>query len=482
LVRHRDSAEAVAPLVTALGSRDRVVAARANETLRDLSLPAAVDALCGIWAGGRDGRVGAIVAECRYQASEPAQLRVLSGLQAGRIEELTREGAEAVPALVAALADGDTGLAAAARRVLEGFAAPEALVDYVLDHAAGAPLIPVLDARPGAQHPVEGRWFLYLALAGRFDEYLAADFQFQTLRAEFRAAPPALQDRVRQTIVRSGDVRMNPLFVEHRDTARRREVVLADLSAQDAEALVAVNVRYRNWDDLFRFFWVLPARQIRAATLAMRQAKWRPADAERNALYQWLVRLAEALGEPPQGNRALLALLNPVLRDWFDRGRTAWKDQPAERLLERLKEDIGPEDQVAALGALEAQGRLTAGALAEAGRHPQWLVRLVAAGLGGPVEAVNDGGREWFARLQPALDAERVWGVKPCQLAVDGRDDVDRDALAALEEGLAALGDGRSAGGLGLVQAVVAHYTAHEIEIDVGAHALVTEDGFDITT
>jgi hypothetical protein len=416
---------------------------------------------------------------------------VLSGLQAGRLDELAREGAEAVPGLVAALAEKDKALAKGARRVLETFTMADALVDYALDEAAGAALLPIINAR-GLHHTTEGRWFLYLALAGRFDDYLAADFEFQTLRAEFRAAPPELQARIREAIVRTGDTRMNPLFV-----AEKKQVLLAaDLSGHDADLLVKLNARNQNWDALFKFLWVLPARHIRDAVAAMAKAKWQPEDAERAALLHKLAGLVADGGEGPKTVTAPV-LLNPVLQQWLARGEKEWAREPEAKLREHLKDEVPPPDQIAALGALRAQGQLTPQVLDQAARSQQWLVRLAATALPPststphptpdtrpsapsapstpdtrPSTPVNDGGKEWFTRLQTALDAEAVWGLKPCH--------VPRDGLEALQEGLARLPDRRAAGGLTLIEAVVAHYTAHDIEIEVGARVVVSEDSFEV--
>lgn len=462
-------------LIAALESRDAWVRQIANHALADLSEnPDCVDALCAVWAKGRESHLGQFIAECRYQATGPVELRVLSGLQAGRLEELAREGPEAVPALVAALADRDAALRPRAEQVLQSFASADALVDYALDHAAGAALLPIINSRP-IQHSVEGRWFLYLALAGRFDEYLAADFEFQTLRAEFRAAPAELQARIRDTMVRSGDVRMNPLLV-----VEKRETVLAELSDHDAEVLVKINARNKNWDALFKFLWVLPARQVREAVAAMRQAGWQPEDADRQALFQKLAGLVESLGETPKAITAPV-LMNPVLAQWLARGEQQSAREPEAKLRERLREEVPPSDQIAALGALRAQGQIPPPVLEQAGRSPQWLVRLAAVALGAPSPSTldprhpapaNDGGQEWFARLQTALDAESVWGLKPCH--------VTRDGLEALQEGLGRLPDRRAAGGLNLLEAVVAHYTAHDIEIEVGARVVVSEDSFEM--
>jgi hypothetical protein len=47
-------------------------------------------------------------------------------------------------------------------------------------------------------------------------------------------------------------------------------------------------------------------------------------------------------------------------------------------------------------------------------------------------------------------------------------------------EHLARLPDPRAAGGLLLVEAICAHYTAHDIEVEEGACVLVAEDSFEL--
>ncbi|MCX6893818.1 MAG: hypothetical protein NTX51_20205, partial [Verrucomicrobia bacterium] len=481
----REGAEAISPLVAALADRDSTLRPHAGQVLRSLANPKAVDALCAAWAKGRGPALGKLVAERRYHATAPVELRVLSGLQAGRLDELAREGAEAVPPLVAALAEKDKALAAGARRVLETFAAADALVDYALDQAAGAVLLPFINSRQ-IHHSVEGRWFLYLALAGRFEDYLAADFEFQTLRAEFRAAPPELQARIREAIVRTGDTRMNPLFVAE----KKQALLAADLSDHDADLLVKLNARNQNWDALFKFLWVLPARHIRDAVAAMAKARWQPEDADRQALLHKLAGLVASGGETPKTVTAPV-LANPVLQQWLARGEKEWAREPEAKLRERLKDEVPPPDQIAALGALRAQGQLTSQVLDQAARSQQWLVRLVATALPPstpstldtrPSPPVNDGGKEWFTRLQTALDAESVWGLKPCQMArtVAGQWEVDHDALEALNEGLARMADRKAAGGLNLIQALLSAKVEHDWIGELGAHVVIHEDSFEI--
>jgi len=377
-----------------------------------------------------------------------------------------RDQAEAIPHLVWALSVADRQVAGQAQQALQTLNAQpmvDALIDRVLDDPQSAGAMDLIN-RCGYRHSVEGRWFLYLVLAGRFDEYLKEDFEFQVLRPEFRAAPAPLQARIREVIVQRGDVRLNPLFV-----ASRRETVLAELSEHDAEVLVRINSRNRNWDELFKFLWVLPARHIRDAVRAMQQAGWQPDDPDRAALFQRLARLVKELGEPPEAGRAA-PVLPTVLQSWLNSG-----------LAQNWERNVPPPERIAALGTLQRAGKLDADTLAQAARSEHWLVRLAALALGAthpstsdtrPSTPINDGGKEWFDRLAVFWDAHAVWGLKPCQ--------VTRDGLEALQEGLGRMKDRRAAGGLNLLEAVVAHYTAHDIEIEAGARVVISEDSFEI--
>lgn len=164
--------------------------------------------------------------------------------------------------------------------------------------------------------------------------------------------------------------------------------------------------------------------------------------------------------------------LNPVLRRWLeDRDRLGTAGQTESELRSRLAPGVPPPEQIAALGALRAQGKLSGEILDQAARSPHWLVRAAAVALGGPMIQLDDGGVEWLRRLQAALDSEAVWTLKPCQVTLHG--------LAALQEGLAGLGSARAAVGLRLIEAVAAHYTLHVPDIDIGARVPIEEHSWD---
>ncbi len=460
-------------LVAALLGPDPEVAHRAEVALRSLSLPAAVDALCALWADQRSGRLGQIVESCGYTAGQPAEVRVLSCLKAGRVEALVGTAGAQVPVLVAALEDPDPTVrsnAGAVLRRLSDPAAVDVLVDRVLQGAASEQVVRIIE-ESGHEHSVEGRTFLYLVLVGRIHDYLGADHDFRVLRPEFQAAPADLQARVREAIVHSGNVRMAGLFV-----APRRETLLGDLSDADADMLVRVNARNRNWPVLFKSLWVLPARHIARAVTAMAQDRWRPQEPDKAALLARLTTLVAQIGRAPDPVDPG-PILGPVLGGWLARGEALGGARGEEEGLEEgcrrvLVEDAHPVRQIEALGALRSLDCLDSSALDTAGHSAHWTVRYVAAALGGRVRAVNAAGALWFQRLARVLAAEAVWGGKPCNLT--------RQGLEALQQGLAGLENRRAAGGLLLLEAVYAHYTAHDIEVEVGAHVVVGEDSFEI--
>jgi hypothetical protein len=469
LEKHSGHPDVVFPLVQALDSPHPDLAARAEAILRALPDPAAVDALCGLWARSREPRLARILESCGYTAREPLEVQVLSCLAVARLEEMVGTDGAEIPALVAALEDRDPVIRSRAEQVLRGVTRPGAIdgmIDLVLAGEGGEPLVRLIE-EAGHQHSLEGRTFMYLVLVGRMDDYLGADHEFQVLRPEFQAAPPELQARLREAIVHSGNVRMNGLFV-----VPRREKTLADLTDEDADLLVRVNARNRNWDALFRFLWVLPARHIARAVQAMLAASYQPEEPDRARLLKELADLLVEIGGIPEG-KVGRPPLGPVLEGWLAGGETPEQSGRTDEDLRRvLARPTNPADQVLALGGLLRRQSLQPADLEVAGSSPHWPVRFVAAALGGRVETNHEGASLWLGRVAPVYAADRVWGGKPCELK--------REGLEALQEVLVTLPDRRAAGGLLLLEAVSAHYTAHDIEVEVGAHVVLDEDAFEI--
>jgi len=99
-------ADCVPSVLDALDDGVAEIRQRAEDVLRSLGRTPAVDALCATWVQVRDPRLGAIIAESGYVASQPVEAAILSMLKAGKLRPAVL-AAHAVPVLVTALDDDD---------------------------------------------------------------------------------------------------------------------------------------------------------------------------------------------------------------------------------------------------------------------------------------------------------------------------------------------------------------------------------------
>ena len=458
----------------------QAAAAAAAAALQQISAQEAVDAVIDCWIEDKAGETTRqIIEEQHWQHTDEAQwLKFLT--KRNRFDEyfVTKLGPLVnQPVIARMLASpegtrGDQAAAAATAVALRQISAQEAIdtvIDCWLEDKSGETALQVIEELSW-RHSDEARWFLYLVTRGRFDEYLAEDYEFDTLRPEFLAAPAALKARIREAVIKAGEVRMNSLFL-----AGKRA---PELTVADAEALVRTNIRTQNWKVLVDNFWWFPARQTLHAVQAIAAAKWQPDDAAQAALLARLGALAQILVESTTEEPGTVPL-NPVYQKWLTSGETGplSRKSPAD-LKALLNDETDPPDQIAAMGALRKQGELDAATMAKAGLSEHWMVRWVAVHFGADLTLamqVNDAGIEWFRRLaiiRNLDDAGILWTAKPCE--------VTRDGLEALREHLARLPDPRTAGGLLLVEAICTHYTSHDIEVEEGIRVVPTEDSFEL--
>ncbi len=445
--------------------------------LRQITMPDAIDAVIDCWLEDKAGETALrtieeqgwrhtdetrwflfltkrnrfdeyFVAELKPMISQPAVARMLAHPEAANANQT---------AITAA---------AAALRQISLQETVDTVIDCWLEDKAGEIMRLVIEEQ-GWRHSQEARWFLYLAATGRFDEYLAEDYEFQTLRPEFLAAPVTLKARIREAIVKAGEVRMNGLFLAEKRTA--------ELNLADAEALVRTNIRNQNWEALVENLWWLPARQIHDAVQAIIAADWKPDGPDQAALLTRLGEIAHLLATGAPEKPGTLPL-NLVYQKWLASGETGPLSQtsPAE-LKTMLRDETDPPEQIAALGALRKQGQLDSYTVSKAGLSQHWMVRWVAVHFGADLTQamrVNDAGIEWFRRLTILKDTEVLWIAKPSE--------VTRDGLETLRDYIARLPDRRTAGGLLLVEAICTHYTSHDIEVEEGTRVMVAEDSFEL--
>ncbi len=128
LCKHKDHPLAVPGLVSALLTRRKKTGNRADDALRSLTSPGAVDALCALWTKDRNPALGRIVKESAYLARAPLEVRVLTLLHTGNAEALAKEAkADAVPLLLKFLADADANIQGSAEQAFRKLETPEAV-------------------------------------------------------------------------------------------------------------------------------------------------------------------------------------------------------------------------------------------------------------------------------------------------------------------------------------------------------------------
>lgn len=106
-------------LAEALASHfDDKVQQMAFTALHDLQQPRAVNAVCAVWEATRSSELAALIKDCRWVATNPFHLRVLTALLARRTSIFEDDDAQMAAALIDACAEADVAVAREAARAL----------------------------------------------------------------------------------------------------------------------------------------------------------------------------------------------------------------------------------------------------------------------------------------------------------------------------------------------------------------------------
>ena len=474
-----DSSAATVPhLVAALESSDVVLREAAESALRSLRNPEAVDALCAAWAKGRDERLGRIVAECRYVARRPVKVRLQSAFKAGKTFRLSAQATGSLPLVIELLADPDSQVAKGAAGSLgkiEDPVAVDALCDLAIADPDG-PAAAVVKEKDYQPQSVSRRCLLFV-LIGELDRYFDLDFEFQHLRAEYRAGDEALKRRIGEVVRRSGDARLLGLFREV-----RRQKLAAELTEAEAAVVLDVHARNRQWPEIFALLFHIPLSSAVAALDVLAQSGWRPEKETEGALLDELLQARAGIGEVPERPAAPDVALGPVMGKWIDRGRgKEFAGQPEDALRQALAE-APPPDAVAALAALAASGKTTAQDVETARTHSHWPVRLACLALCevAPQFAFSEtptggeGGGLWVDRLAPAALDASVYRRRAVAL--------NPDQLAALQAALpSAKGNPSARAACGrAIETLARHHLRHTIEVDETMTVQISETAIEV--
>jgi len=409
LAESRENPEAVPVLVESLDSADTEVVTGADSALRGLSSAGSIDVLCGLWAKGRDERLGRLIAERGYVARQPLDARILSGLKCGMAVPTDR--ANVVRCLVRLLGDADETVRSGAERDVRSCApgaGQDALCEEVIKDPKGqAARIAVETGKRHSDHEAN---CLYLFVTRQLDAYFEEDFEFQALRLEYDRADEAVKGHVME-IVRSGDRRCAGFFASG-GGGRIGAKPLAECTDREIRLALDSWVRHEQWDRLFRACLELPLKYSWAALEPLRESGWKPDAPEMKSVFDQVLAdsAGQAMPEPKEPSAE-----SSLFEHWLEEGKSGERASASEAdLLERLTSG-DPAQCVPVVAALAGKARPGSAAAKAVAESPHWLVRLAGHAMGLTLDLAQDTVEDdnwWIKELVSVSGVLEFWPAR----------------------------------------------------------------------
>ncbi|MEW5872055.1 MAG: hypothetical protein AB1894_22490 [Chloroflexota bacterium] len=279
-------ARLIPPLVKACKDRDETLAQHARQCLTGLRDPAAIDALCALWARSRAAFLEAAVLQAGYVAQSPLEVRVLSALKVGRAALIQDEQDNLVAALIQAGRDGDEQIAEQARQVLSGLsseAAQQMLCSLVVEQGDSVAQAAALQ---GGFLPKDSyQRSLFLFLTGQWPAYLELDFDHRILGAAYQTAEAGLRRRILEQARASGQTRLLGIIAGRAVTFQ---------TSEEAEFLARLLAETGEWGRLWEKVCEFPLGVSLQAVRNLAGCDWLPEREDERLALADLVRLASA--------------------------------------------------------------------------------------------------------------------------------------------------------------------------------------------
>ncbi len=324
-----------------------------------------------------------------------------------------RDSPEAVPILVAALANPDPAVALAAEDALSSLAAQPA-VDALCDVAIGDPTgaaarIAVSSKLRPQDHE---RRCLFLFVTRQLDEYFKEDYDFQALRMEYDRADATVKEHVME-VVRSGDQRCVGFIGTGQTGGKVGPKPLVECNEREIGFALESFVRHKEWGRVLDACLQIPLRYSLPMLEKLQNAGWEPDVPELRSLLKQV--LADTLGPDlaaPKKPDATSSLFERWLAEGQDPKYAGMSDS---ELAEQLK-SADPPEGVRLASALATKVQPGSPAAAAVNSSPHWLVRLAghAAGLGAAAllkDKVEDDNC-WVKELCKAAGVLEFWPAK----------------------------------------------------------------------
>lgn len=290
LARER-SVEATQILAEAVArSDDPRVKRIALEALSHIDAKSRIDATVAVWVATRHPELAALLVEQGWVAQVPVHARVLSALKQGRLEVVTRGGAEVVEPLLLACQDADPGIAGPAQQALRQLERPEAqdaLCRMVIQQDIPAARQAALAAGFVPRDTVQRA--LYFFMTEQWAAYQALDFDQSLLRAAYEAAGPELRRRIMEKLRAAG--RTDYLtVVAGRDYRARASV----MTGSETEFLVRMLANNQEWPRLWALVTEVPLLWSARIVQMLAASGWQPENQDERYLLEQMAGLAAA--------------------------------------------------------------------------------------------------------------------------------------------------------------------------------------------
>jgi WD40 repeat protein len=289
-------AEMVEALVAACDDADPEIARHARECLPRLQNPSAIDALCLRWAKKRENHLAAAISQAGYVACRPAELRVLSALQAGRVDLIRAGDAEVVEPLLQACRDCDEAISKQAFSTLHHLSQPqaqEALCRLVMQQELPLAREAVVAAQYAPGDPTARSLFYFLT--NQWEKYDALDFDQSLLGAAYETGDKKLRCRIAEKARRAGRTEWVAVIIGGRQERRVNE-----LTDEEWEAALDVLGESERWSEIWRLAQAASADWCVRMLDRLKGSRWKPEDGRERAGFSRLIELAGACDhEPP---------------------------------------------------------------------------------------------------------------------------------------------------------------------------------------
>ncbi len=429
-----DTPDSVLILAGAVSSFDPEVARIALQALKNLENKRSVDTLCKIWFESREQKLADILTETGYIAGNPAEVRVASALKSGNVQLC--DSNMYIEFLVKFLHDKDKTISHHAARALKSLSSPssvELLCDGIIKGNLDAARQIAIEMN---YQPAQlSKRCSFLVITGQIEKYLALDFEFQQLRAEYQAAPIDIQNRIRNAILLSNDNRLIGLFGEV-----RKKFVAKDLNETEAELMINVYARDNLMDSVFALMFFIPLRSVIKALDALAKSSWRPETEDQRELLSQIQNVRQKFEQPGLVSDSEFST-GTIINRWINNGITDNHLSIQEDTLRMYFNSGTPSEAITAMSSLANKNLFTENDHQLAKSHPHWLVRLayflsfnrLPDNFLDPLPVSSEGGEYWLEKLIPVMIKERLLQIR----AVN----IDPDSLRLINKAITSAGN-----------------------------------------